>query len=142
MELCVRCNINKVKYLKRKLCSSCYGKVTYLEKYKFTKKNPEPRTKQKTKDINLKRKFGISLDEFNKMVKEQDNKCSICKREEKVIDHIQKTIRALAVDHCHETGKVRGLLCTKCNLALGCFEDNLSIMLEACNYIVRSKTKP
>lgn len=75
----------------------------------------------------LKRKYGISLEEYNIRLEEQDFSCLICNGEE--ID------RQLAVDHDHKTGKVRGLLCGSCNRALGLFKDSPELMEKAINYL-------
>ena len=57
----------------------------------------------------------------------QNNKCLICGNEQDGKD--------LAIDHCHTTNKVRGLLCNSCNLGLGCFKDNLDILASAIKYL-------
>jgi len=57
----------------------------------------------------FKRRYGITLDDYNEMLKKQSNKCKICKISP---DNLK---RKLCIDHCHETGKIRGLLCDKCN---------------------------
>ena len=58
------------------------------------------------------------------LLKKQKGKCKICKHEDKLV-----------VDHDHKTGKVRGLLCASCNIALGRFNDNLNIMKNAVKYL-------
>ena len=86
------------------------------------------------KDIERRSKFktqyGITLDDYHSMLERQDNGCGICK---------EKTpggrTQFFAVDHCHTTGKVRGLLCTKCNRGLGLFNDNTGKLLSAINYL-------
>ena len=78
----------------------------------------------------LKRTYGITLEEYNDMLKSQNNSCKICKSENAGGIH-----NKFYVDHCHKTGKVRGLLCTGCNLALGVFRDSIEIMLRAIEYI-------
>lgn len=78
-------------------------------------------------DLRLKRKFGISLDDYNLMFEKQQGLCAICNRPEKN--------KKLAVDHCHATGRVRGLLCSKCNQALGMLDDNIEFMRKAINYL-------
>ena len=82
----------------------------------------------KTKNSDLK-KYGISLDDYNKKLKEQEYSCAICKR------HKNDLKETLCVDHNHATGKVRKLLCRKCNLALGYFNDDVSIINNAIKYI-------
>lgn len=73
------------------------------------------------------KKFGISKDDYFTMKTNQNNKCLICNKEQEVKD--------LAIDHCHTTNKVRGLLCNSCNLGLGCFKDNLEILKNAIKYL-------
>lgn len=63
------------------------------------------------------------------MVSEQESKCAICEK------HVEK----LHVDHCHDTGKVRGLLCTTCNHGLGKLGDNLDGLFKAVRYLEKSK---
>jgi len=76
--------------------------------------------------------YGITLDDYNKMFAEQEGKCSICGT------HVCSTGRALAVDHDHETGKVRGLLCANCNTALGKFNDDVELLKKAIDYLRRA----
>jgi hypothetical protein len=61
----------------------------------------------------LKFNYGISLEDYNAMLMQQNGACAICKK---------KPNKVLCVDHCHTTGVVRGLLCRKCNLALGLYD--------------------
>lgn len=79
----------------------------------------------------LKRNYGLSKDDYYQMLDNQDGKCAICKRE----DSGTVTSEYLFVDHCHTTGKVRGLLCDKCNRGLGYFKDDIDIMKRAINYL-------
>lgn len=68
------------------------------------------------KNIDLKRTYGITLEDYNRMLLEQDNKCKICKKSN------PSSKRTFAVDHNHETNEVRGLLCYGCNRALHALE--------------------
>ena len=74
------------------------------------------------------RKYNLTLDEYNDILESQDNKCLICKRK-----------MALVIDHDHETGVVRGLLCNACNLAIGYFEDSTERLESAVKYINAGK---
>lgn len=67
----------------------------------------------------LKRNFNMTLEEYNKILFEQDYKCAICRGYETGYRN-----EVLSVDHCHSTNKIRGLLCNTCNRALGLFKDN------------------
>lgn len=73
------------------------------------------------KNRNLRMKFNISLDDYERILESQSGVCAICHQPE-TSRHVKGTIRRLAVDHDHETGEVRGLLCWMCNSRLGYFE--------------------
>ena len=77
----------------------------------------------------LKRRFGIDLDAYNEMLQEQGGQCLICGATESHGGH------RLAVDHDHETGKIRGLLCKSCNVGLGNFYDNIEFLDKAIAYL-------
>ncbi len=79
---------------------------------------------------------GISTNiiEYERLLSTQENRCAICNipREQLTTD--------LALDHCHKTGKVRGLLCQKCNRGLGHFKDNIELIKKAINYLNKVET--
>lgn len=75
-----------------------------------------------------KYRYGITIPEYDKMLKEQGNRCKICEDENKNGEHF-------CVDHCHTSGKIRGLLCARCNKALGKFKDNIKILEKAIQYL-------
>lgn len=81
------------------------------------------------KDLWLKKKYGISLDEYNNMKADQEGCCKICKRHESEIG------KGLVVDHCHKEGHVRGLLCGHCNRGLGDFKENINSLQLAIKYL-------
>lgn len=105
----------------------------YKERIKIYKSAQINRTRDK--NSSLKRIFGIDLNEYNKMLKNQNNKCAICKKEDKA----DKRQYSLVVDHCHSTGKVRGLLCGNCNFGIGNFKDNCDNLNNAIQYLKESK---
>lgn len=73
------------------------------------------------------KKYGLSSEEYVLMVYSQRNKCAICHK-------VQKG-KALAIDHNHSTGKVRGLLCQSCNIGLGHFKDSIDLLINARDYL-------
>jgi len=79
----------------------------------------------------IKYKYGISRDQYLKMVTDQNNKCLICKRD---LNGIKSCI-----DHSHENGKVRGILCNNCNNGIGFFNDNIEHLKTAIKYITINK---
>lgn len=120
------------------LCRKCYNirwRLNNPEKYRNSWRNSKPRVKtyykeyyQRTFAQRLQRKYGISLKEYNEMLQEQGNKCKICS------DYLAPAI----VDHCHVTNKVRGLLCNRCNVALGLIRDNYRITVKMSRYLIDS----
>lgn len=90
------------------------------------------------KDKDLKRSFGkdFGLEQYNKILEIQNGCCYICKQVNTSTKHKNSNeIRALAVDHNHATGTIRGLLCDKCNRGLGYFNDNAELLLIAASYL-------
>ncbi|MGZ4659718.1 MAG: endonuclease VII domain-containing protein [Arthrobacter sp.] len=79
-------------------------------------------------------RHGISEEDYTSMLAEQGGVCYICQREETTV-HSGGRVKLLAVDHDHQTGAVRGLLCQKCNHALGLFDDDPERLRRAADYI-------
>jgi len=94
----------------------------------WAKRNVDNR-KLNRKKYNLKVNFGISIEDYNKLLLRQNGVCAVCG---------SNTNRSLAVDHNHETGKVRGLLCGNCNTALGLLRENIQIIEKLKGYLVDS----
>jgi hypothetical protein len=92
-----------------------------------------PRKKVYERRSRLKHKYGISLLDYEKMLKKQNYMCPICNTHQKDIP------KNLAIDHDHKTGKVRGLLCGKCNRAIGLFYDSSENCTRAAKYLDDSK---
>lgn len=78
----------------------------------------------------LKYRYGITLEEYEAMYDNQNGKCAICKK-----DYQLGGSKGLFVDHDHETKEVRGLLCRKCNSAIGQLEECKEILIEAIRYL-------
>jgi hypothetical protein len=87
------------------------------------------------KSAKLKQIYGIDLTQYNDMFKKQDGLCAICLKPETEEDYRTHNIRMLNVDHNHITGKIRGLLCQKCNKGIGCLNDNAQILRNAIKYL-------
>lgn len=111
----------------KKFCSDkCKQQSDNKYRVAWAKKNPES-----VENGRLKRRFGISLDEYNDIFSKQEGRCAICGRHQSEFDI------AFDVDHDHKTGKVRGLLCRYCNTSLGHFKDDTSILQKAIDYLKR-----
>ena len=93
--------------------------------------NFEPYNKifEDRRDGIIRRQYGITLEQYNDMLEKQDYKCAICNDEDEVEG------RRLAIDHCHTSGKIRGLLCGKCNRAIGLLKDNTKLLTNAIKYL-------
>lgn len=79
----------------------------------------------------VRRQYGITLAQYDEMCADQNGKCAICGNSDEVEG------RRLAIDHCHDSGKVRGLLCGKCNRGLGLFYDNQELLGNAISYLTK-----
>lgn len=87
------------------------------------------------RDQHLRKKYGKSLEWYEEVLTSQDGVCAICREPETAIDRLSGLPRNLAVDHCHSRGHVRGLLCSKCNTALGAFKDDPVRLRAAISYL-------
>lgn len=96
--------------------------ITCLQSKKFNSRRHE-----------LKNNFKITLEDYDKMHQGQNGVCAVCDKTNKA--EKSGIVRNLAVDHCHLTGKIRGLLCRDCNLALGFAKDSKDILLKMIGYL-------
>lgn len=132
MKTCTKCNTErpetdyhwhyKDKGIRRQHCKFCRSEV---EK----KRQQTDSYKLKRQDYQLQKNYGITKEDYDFKLKSQNSCCSLCKAPMKS--------RALAVDHCHTTGKVRELLCLFCNQGLGMFKDNPQLLRDAADYVER-----
>lgn len=110
---------------------------------RWRKENPEAarvkdrakyrRNKLGARDLQLRVKFGITLDYYESLRGKQDNKCAICATAE------PRGRGDWHVDHDHDTGIVRGLLCHNCNVGLGNFRDSVAFLKSAIKYLQNHK---
>jgi hypothetical protein len=87
------------------------------------------------RNMDLKKKFDITVQQYDAMLASQNDVCAICKRSDNVMDYRTGKPRRLAVDHCHTSGHVRKLLCQQCNQGLGNFRDDAVLLRAAANYL-------
>jgi len=135
--------------LQTKVCSSCCvrkllddfskRKETKDGRHYICKECANERRRQRRlsfdylKNERLRDTFGITIDEYKQMLLEQRGVCAICKQPE--TSTYKGRLRHLAVDHNHETGRIRGLLCNDCNIALGWFKDDVKVLRKAITYL-------
>ena len=96
---------------------------------KYDTANPE-KVKLKNRRCKLKRAYGISIEDYDSMLLLQEGKCAICGSTDS-----GKKDNTFSIDHDHNTGKVRSLLCSNCNFVLGLVGDNISILQKSIDYI-------
>lgn len=122
------------EYLRNGSSTSCGCFQKESARARMTKHGRTDKDKPKaydvyTREMHIKKKYGLSLDSYNSMLAQQENKCVIC-------DYTFGQKKGdCYVDHDHESGKVRGLLCQHCNTGLGYFRDNSKRLLKASNYL-------
>ena len=124
---------------KDKKKGSEYMKQYYRKNIEYKKQQvKEYRLKYPEKEKNwmLKRTFNISLEEYNELLVKQNGVCAICLKPESAKNK-HGTIWQLAVDHCHNTNKNRGLLCSRCNTALGLMQDDPVTLERAKDYLIK-----
>jgi hypothetical protein len=155
MKICCKCKIEKPldsfckdKNTKDGLRSRC-KECTKKEFKNWYDKNPElvkkirkdykeyrsdyyksEERKLKHRKSYIERTFNIPYELYEEMHNKQNGLCGICNRPE-----TSKTYKYLAIDHCHKTGHIRGLLCNSCNRGIGMLLDNINIVRNALNYL-------
>lgn len=108
-----------------------------LRAYKAYRRSPQKALKQR--DNNLRNLYGIDLEDYEQMLKAQDGRCGICRRlGSEIVRKVgsrRTEVRGLDVDHCHATGKIRGLLCHRCNRGLGSLGDTVESLERVIAYL-------
>jgi len=90
---------------------------------------------------NLGHRYGITVEDYKKLLKKQKGKCAICLKEEWAKNR-DGTIQNLAIDHDHITGNIRGLLCFSCNRGIGYLKDSIEILKAALVYLQNNEAIP
>jgi len=134
-KLCPNCNLLKPFESFYKSNSSKTGVTSFCKtcssiKGKQWNKNNKEKTKQRSRIKDLKRNYGMTSQDYESMLSKQNTVCCICKANEP-----GKNRSYFTVDHCHATGKIRGLLCAKCNCALGLLNDDPKLFETAKKYL-------
>ena len=116
-----------------RVCRTCEVEKPLDKKHFYWRsdtQNFRSECKECQKEYNLIKKFNVDFKRYHKMLKSQGHRCGICKSK---LESSRYT--KFAVDHCHKTGVVRGLLCTNCNTALGLLKDSKERLLSAIKYL-------
>lgn len=133
---CKACGINKSPQYFHKDSTSKRGHAYYCKdcanakSRAWTAKNGHKATyRMKKHDAYYKHKYGMSLDERIELLNSQGCKCAICR------SPLEASGGNTHTDHCHSTGKIRGILCTNCNRGLGHFQENTTNLMAAIEYL-------
>lgn len=150
-KVCLKCNIekdsgefhadNRTPGKRKAKCKKCENERNVIWYHSLPEDKKEKRLKRIRKSLrenyekikwdSLKSKYGINKEDYDRMFEAQEGKCAICS--------ISKD--RLHVDHCHDTGIVRGLLCSNCNCAIGSLKHSTYRMKLAIEYIEKSQRK-
>ena len=122
---CSKCKINKDQSLFYKNKTRPDGLSPQCKQCAEAAKTPEARQRG-----SLKFRYGITIKDYDDMLLKQKGMCKICKSKESGYGR-----KYFCVDHNHKTNKIRGLLCYSCNLGLGKFKDDISILKAAIKYL-------
>jgi hypothetical protein len=106
--------------------------VGYCRPCKKIQNTPTLEQKQKQSDRYYLQSYGITRAKLDELRAEQKGCCAICKIPE---ENHPSRFGVFHLDHDHQSGVIRGLLCTKCNMALGLFNDNVELLMTAINYL-------
>ena len=116
-------------------CKTCDDKA----RKKWRANNPDRAWESQRRNA-LMVKYGITLEEYNSILKLQGGCCAICKsREPRSLGNARQSF---SVDHCHVSGHIRGLLCNNCNRALGLLGDTVTSIKKAYTYVVEAEKNP
>lgn len=142
MKYYCKCGLEKTRQAgrrKRLVCKPCDGikhkkyREENKERLKIQKSEYRAKHPEKWRNRNLVKNYGITLDQYNQILIKQNNVCAICLKPEA---NRSKRYKNLATDHHHVTKKVRGLLCNKCNRAIGLLGDSIDIALNLTEYLI------
>lgn len=128
---------NKEKILKVQKIYYKKNKKRIRKRYKLYYEKNKQKIMKKQLNYNFKKFYGITLEDYYKLFKKQKGLCKICKQPE--TRKVNNKITKLHIDHNHKTGKVRGLLCSNCNIGLGNLKDSIILLKRAIKYLKGEK---
>lgn len=139
MKVCAKCGEKSAAYAGHLRCRRCYAedqreqRRRHVDKRRAYDRNRPRRSNPLTDRARELRKFGLTLESYDILLESQGGVCAVCQRPERKAR--LGVVMAIAVDHDHDSGVVRGLLCNACNLGLGKFEDDPARLRAAADYL-------
>ncbi len=115
-------------------CSNKQSKKTRANNESYRKKHNSRKRPEYTRKKRIKKKYGLTLEQVAQLVKEQNNLCAICLKPETAKTRSGKP-KPLSIDHNHLTGKVRALLCHRCNAAIGLMDEDILKIESSISYL-------
>lgn len=137
MKLCKDCQTEKPLSEFYKNNRSKDGLTHYCQPCQTIRIKRTPNYEANVRQASLKKKYGITLDDYDDLLEKQNGVCGICHLPEPE----SSRFNYLCVDHDHNTGYVRGLLCYNCNTALGKFMDSIDNLRSAIDYLTKAQTR-
>lgn len=142
-KICSKCKLDRdiscfYKSKSQKGGYQAYCRKCNLENLNKRYKTGDPEYRaMKSREYLLRNKYGLTQEDFLKMLKKQKGACAICGEQQKIKYLKKGSTGRLVVDHCHKTGKVRELLCAECNFGISKFKDKMSLLMKASMYIMK-----
>lgn len=140
-KICKRCGVRKslTKFYNSKVyptgkaytCKTCQSEM----RNRWIK-DDDARYRESNRRAGLKYKFGMTIEQFDKMLADQGGCCAVCKTTNPNGEGIENgKNKQFSIDHDHTTGKIRGLLCNKCNRCLSFMQDSVTVLTKAITYL-------
>lgn len=129
--ICKICHSNRVKTKRRTDPEWRKKQKETSRQYKIN--NPD-KYKRSIRNWTLKNKYSITIEEYEDLLEKQNGGCAICERNDSGVSWSKN----LHVDHCHTSGKIRGLLCQPCNVSLGQMSEDIDLLYRAIEYLRRA----
>ena len=126
-------NPEKVKEIQKRSSERIKDDPERLGKLRNWQQRYRDQNRRALSDGERQRRFGITPERYSELLKLQNGTCAICKQPE-TATRLGK-VKALAVDHCHQSGAVRGLLCADCNMGIGKLKDDPLVLQSAIQYL-------
>ncbi len=140
LKKCSTCSLYK-RYHEFYKCKSqatgftCSCKTCHNVYYKKRRSATQKRDNLKSRWTTIKRKYGVTKEQYYDLLAKQKGRCAICNRTDAGHENGPDSLR---IDHCHLTGKIRGLLCHSCNIGIGNLKDNSLLLRAAADYLDRT----
>lgn len=133
------------KNRKRRVCKSCWAaslrryRGLDLDDFQARSRAYRNKNRDKLRSGQMRGMYGISLERYAEIFQSQDGVCASCGLPERTRHPISEQTKRLAIDHCHRTGRIRGLLCSRCNVALGLLNDDPERIKLLLAYLERAR---